>query len=95
MYAKISSAYTPEDIEVIGDGFMRMHSIVKKFADPRVVDFLDRLTGVPAQVNLEEARPVGPIGLVFMMGTEGKEGLGVALELTRALGNVKSGNGTH
>jgi hypothetical protein len=94
MYAKLAAVYTPEDIESIGDGFMRMHGIVKKFADPKVVDFLDLLTEVPAQVNLEEARPVGPIGLMFRMGKEGKEGLGVALEMTRALGKVKSGNGS-
>lgn len=95
-YAKLASVYTPEDIESIGEGFVRMHGIVKKFADPRVVDFLDRLSDVPAQVNLEEARPVGPFGMMFrMMGKETKQGLGVALELTKALGKVKSGNGHH
>ncbi len=94
MYAKLASVYTPEDIESIGDGFVRMHGIVKKFGDPRVVDFLDRLTDVPAKVNLDEARPVGPIGMMFrMMGREGRQGLGVAVELTKALGKVKSGNG--
>ena len=93
-YAKLASIYTPEDIESIGDGFVRMHGIVKKFADPKVVDLLDRLSDVPAQVNLEEARPVGPFGMMFrMMGKETKQGLGVALELTKALGKVKSGNG--
>lgn len=96
MYAKLASVYKPEDIESIGDGFVRMHGMVKKFADPRVIDFLDRLTDVPAQVNLEEARPVGPFGMMFrMMGKETKQGLGVALELTKALGKVKSGNGHH
>jgi uncharacterized protein YjgD (DUF1641 family) len=94
MYAKLASVYTPEDIDSIGDGFVRMHGMVKKFADPRVIDFLDRLTDVPAQVNLEEARPVGPFGMMFrMMGKETKQGLGVALELTKALGKVQSGNG--
>lgn len=94
MYAKLASVYKPEDIESIGDGFVRMHGMVKKFADPRVIDFLDRLTDVPAQVKLEEARPVGPFGMMFrMMGKETKQGLGVALELTKALGKVKSGNG--
>jgi uncharacterized protein YjgD (DUF1641 family) len=89
MYAKLASVYKPEDIESIGDGFVRMHGMVKKFADPRVIDFLDRLTDVPAQVNLEEARPVGPLGMMFrMMGKETKQGLGVALELTKALGKV-------
>ena len=94
MYAKLASVYKPEDIDSIGDGFVRMHGMVKKFADPKVIDFLDRLTDVPAQVNLEEARPVGPFGMMFrMMGKETKQGLGVALELTKALGKVKSGNG--
>ena len=94
MYAKLASVYKPEDIDSIGDGFVRMHGMVKKFANPKVIDFLDRLTDVPAQVNLEEARPVGPFGMMFrMMGKETKQGLGVALELTKALGKVKSGNG--
>ena len=94
MYAKLASVYKPEDIESIGDGFVRMHGMVKKLSDPRVIDFLDRLTDVPAQVNLEEARPVGPFGMMFrMMGKETKQGLGVALELTKALGKVQSGNG--
>lgn len=66
-YAKLASVYTPEDIESIGEGFVRMHGIVKKFADPRVVDFLDRLSDVPAQVNLEEARPVGFFRMMFRM----------------------------
>jgi uncharacterized protein YjgD (DUF1641 family) len=94
MYAKLATVYTPEDIDSIGDGFVRMHGIVKKFGDPQVVDFLDRLSEVPAKVNLAEARPVGPIGMMFrMMGKETKQGLGVALELTKALGKVQSGNG--
>jgi hypothetical protein len=94
MYAKLASVYKPEDIESIGDGFVRMHGMVKKFADPRVIDFLDRLSDVPAKVNLAEARPVGPMGMMFrMMGREGRQGLGVAVELTKALGKVKSAHG--
>jgi uncharacterized protein YjgD (DUF1641 family) len=96
MYAKLASVYKPEDIESIGDGFVRMHGMVKKLGDPKVVEFLDRLTDVPAQVNLAAARPVGPIGMMFrMMGKETKQGLGVALEMTKALGKVTSGNGSH
>ncbi|MFZ5448908.1 MAG: DUF1641 domain-containing protein [Thermodesulfobacteriota bacterium] len=94
MYAKLTTVYTPEDIASIGDGFVRMHGIVKKFGDPRVVEFLDRLTDLPCQVDLKEAKPVGPFGMMFrMMGKETKQGLGVALEMTKALGKVKSANG--
>jgi uncharacterized protein YjgD (DUF1641 family) len=94
MYAKLATVYKPEDIDSIGDGFVRMHGIVKKFADPGVIDFLEDLSEVPTKVNLEEAKPVGPIGMVFrMMGKETKQGLGVALELTKALGKIHAGNG--
>jgi uncharacterized protein YjgD (DUF1641 family) len=89
MYAKLASVYKPEDIESIGDGFVRMHGIVKKFADPRVIDFLDRISDVPAKINLEEARPAGPLGMMWRLRSrEAKEGLGVMVELTRALGQI-------
>ena len=92
-YAKLATVYKPEDIDEIGDGFVRMHGIVKKFADPQVIDFLGRLTDVPAEVNLKTARPVGPLGMPFrLMKKESREGMGVVLELTRALGRMKSGN---
>jgi uncharacterized protein YjgD (DUF1641 family) len=90
MYAKLASVYKPEDIDSIGDGFVRMHGIVKKFGDPRVVDFLDRLSDIPGKVNLEEARPAGPFGLLWRMRSqECKEGLGVLVELTKALSKLK------
>ncbi|MEW6386346.1 MAG: hypothetical protein AB1491_02365 [Thermodesulfobacteriota bacterium] len=94
MYAKLAAVYKPEDIASIGDGFVRMHGIVKKFADPQFIDFLDRITDLPAQVDLKAVRPVGPIGLPFrLMSQECKQGLGVVLELTRALGRAKGSNG--
>ena len=90
-YAKLAAVYKPEDIEEIGDGFVRMHGIVKKFADPRVIEFLDRLTDVPAQVDLKAARPAGPMGLMWRMRSqECRQGLGVMVELTRALGSIKN-----
>jgi uncharacterized protein YjgD (DUF1641 family)/tetrahydromethanopterin S-methyltransferase subunit G len=90
MYAKLAQNYTPEDIEAIGDGFVRMHGLIKKFSDPAFLDFMERFTEIPSRVNLAAAQPVGPFGLMFaLMSQEGREGLGVALELTKALGHVK------
>ena len=89
-FAKIPTAYTPEDIDIIGDGFVRMHGIVKKFSDPGFLQFIEKLMEIPGQVKLEEARPAGPIGLIFrMQNEECRQGLGVVLELTRALGKLK------
>ena len=94
MYAKIAEHYTPEDIDAIGDGFVRMHGIIKKLADPEVIAFIDKLSNLPAQVNFAESRPTGPVGLLFRMGgKECKQGLGLVVELTKALGKIQAGNG--
>lgn len=92
MYAKIAENYTAEDIEAIGDGFVRMHGIIRKLSDPAVIDFLEQMSSLPAQISLADAKPTGPLGLMFkMMNKDCRQGLGVAVELTRALGKVKQG----
>jgi uncharacterized protein YjgD (DUF1641 family) len=89
MYGKIAATYQPEDIEAMGDGFVRMHGLVRKLSNPRLIQFLEKLVEVPAEVRLEEAKPVGPMGLAWKMRSqECRQGLGVMLELTRALGKL-------
>ncbi len=90
MYAKIAENYTPEDIEAIGDGFVRMHGIIKKLSEPAMIDFLEEMSNLPSQLNLAQAKPTGPVGMMFkLMNKECREGLGVAVEMTRALGKLK------
>jgi uncharacterized protein YjgD (DUF1641 family) len=91
MYAKIAENYSPEDIEAIGDGFVRMHGIIKKLSEPAMIDFLEQFMNLPSQINLAAAKPTGPVGLMFkMMNQDCRQGLGVALEMTKALGKIKS-----
>jgi uncharacterized protein YjgD (DUF1641 family) len=91
-YAKIAQKYGPEDIDLIADGIVSMHGVAKKFSDPRFINFVERFMEVPAQVNLEEVKPTGPMGLMWQMRRqECRQGLGILAELTRALG--KLGNG--
>ncbi len=92
MYARVAQHYTAEDINAIGDGFVRMHGIVKQMSDPQVIRFLEKLLDLPHHLRLEEARATGPVGLMFrMMGSECRQGLGVAVEMTKALGKLKNG----
>ncbi len=92
MYVKLASHYTPEDVGTIGDGFVQIHEIVKKLANPRLIELLEKLVDLPLEVRLEEAEPVGPYGLLWKMRQpECRQGLGVMLELTRALGKLKAG----
>ncbi len=91
MYGKIAANYTPEDIDAMGDGFVRMHGVVKKLSNPQLIQFLEKVVDIPLEINLEEARPAGPFGLLWRMRSkECKEGLGVLVELTKALSKLKT-----
>jgi uncharacterized protein YjgD (DUF1641 family) len=91
MYGKIATHYDTEDIAAMGDGFVRMHGIVKKLSNPELIQFLDKLIDIPLEINLEEAEPAGPFGLLWRMRSkECQEGLGVMVELTKALSKLKA-----
>jgi len=91
MYGKIAANYNPEDIDAMGDGFVRMHGVVKKLSNPELIQFLDKLIDIPLAINLEEAKPAGPFGLLWRMrDKECQEGLGVLVELTKALSKLKA-----
>ncbi len=68
--------------------------LLSKMTDLQNLKFLDQLTDVPLLVHLEASKPVGPVGLMFKMGSkECRQGLGVLVELTKALGKIKTQNG--
>ncbi len=67
MYTKLASNYTPEDVGTIGDGFVEFHGIVKKLANPRLIEFLEKLVDLPLEVRLEEVEPVGPYAMLGKM----------------------------
>ena len=77
MYAKIAENYTPEDIEAIGDGFVRMHDLIKKLSQPEMIQFLEQFMNLPAQIDLAAAKPTGPVGMMFkMMNKDCPPGIG-------------------
>jgi uncharacterized protein YjgD (DUF1641 family) len=88
-YAKIAQTYGPEDIDLIAEGIVRMHGVAKKFTDPKFINFIESFMDVPTQVNLEECKPTGPMGLMWRLRSqESRQGLGVLAELARAMGIV-------
>jgi uncharacterized protein YjgD (DUF1641 family) len=91
-YAKIAKTYGPEDIDAIAEGIVSMHGVAKKFSDPKFIAFVEKFMDIPAQVNLDEAKPLGPFGLMWRMRSEeSRQGLGVLAELTKALGKLANG----
>ena len=88
--AKLADAYTPEDIDQIGDGLVSLLALAKKLSDPQTIAFLERLTEMPAQLDLEACKKVGPFGMLWAAGNKDvKEGFGVLIELTKGMGKLK------
>ena len=88
--AKVAAAYTPEDIEQIGDGMVSLLGLGKKLTDPKIMNFMEKAVEIPAAVDLSASKKVGPWGLVSAgSNDEVKTGLGVLIELTKALGKLK------
>ena len=93
--AKLAAAYTPEDIDKIGDGIVAFLGLAQKIADPQSVAFMERFAEIPSKLDLAVSKDCGPWGLFSACSDpEVKKGLGVIMELTKAMGKLKpNGNG--
>jgi uncharacterized protein YjgD (DUF1641 family) len=90
--AKIAAAYSPEDIDEIGDGAVVALGLAKKLSDPKTAAFLEQMASLPSKVDLANAKPIGPFGMLGALGSkQAREGLGVLMELTKAMGELKNG----
>lgn len=90
--AKIAATYSPEDVDNIGDGLVSLLGLTQKLGDPKAQAFLSKLAALPLKVDLDKAKPVGPIGMLGALGSkEARQGLGVLMELTKAMGDLKNG----
>jgi uncharacterized protein YjgD (DUF1641 family) len=90
--AKIAAAYSPEDIDQIGDGAVVALGLAKKLADPKAAEFLEKMAELPSKIDLANAKPVGPFGMIGALSSkQARDGLGVLMELTKAMGALKNG----
>ncbi len=90
--AKVAASYSPEDVDQIGDGLVALLGLAQKFGDPRAQAFLQQMVTLPSKVDLDKAKPVGPFGMLgALFSKEARQGLGVLMELTKAMGSLKNG----
>ena len=90
--AKIAASYSPEDIEEIGDGAEALLGMAKKLGSPQARVFMEKIAELPSKVDLSSAKPVGPFGMLGALSSrEARQGLGVLMELTKAMGSLKNG----
>ena len=93
--AKIASAYNADDIDQIGDGAVALLGLAKKLSDPQSKEFLEKFADLPSKIDLAGAKPVGLFGMLgALSGKEARQGLGVLMELTKAMGSLKNGGGS-
>ena len=87
---KIAATYTAEDIEVMGDGLVALLGLTKSLSDPKVIELLEKLSQIPSKVELKNAKSVGIFGLASAgFNPEISKGLGVLMELTKAMGRIQ------
>ena len=88
--AKVAAEYSPEDVDKIGDGMVFLLGLAKSFTDPKILTFLQKTVEIPATIDLSASKKIGPWGLLSAgSNDEVKEGLGVLIELTKALSKLK------
>lgn len=88
--SKVAAQYDAEDIEKIGDGMVAMLGLAKKLSDPNTLAFLEKAASIPANIDLTKSQEISPMGLLSAaFNSEVKQGLGVLMELTKAMGKMK------
>ena len=95
--AKVAATYDAEDIEQISDGLVSMLRVAKKMSDPGTLEFLEKAADIPASLDLANTKKIGPFGMLSAgFDPEVKDGLGVMMALTKAMGKMKTnGNSTN
>ena len=88
--AKVADAYSPEDVDDIGDGAVALLALFRKFSDPKALAMMEKLAALPGHIELENARKAGPIRLAAAtFNGEFREGMGVMLEFAKAMAKLK------
>ena len=82
---QVSTAFTPEDVRLLGDNIVHILMTVRNLTQPEVLNLADRAT--TALKDKTAPAPVGTLGLLrAMRDPEVKKGTGILLELLRSLG---------
>jgi uncharacterized protein YjgD (DUF1641 family) len=87
---RIGSDYSTEQLQQIGDGLVRLVGVMHKLVAPEALDMLEKAAALPASADVAGAKPVGLFGLMGALSDpKMKAGVGVALELTKGLAELR------
>ena len=81
----VSTAFTPEDVRLLGDNIVHILMTVRNLTQPEVLNLADRATTTLKEKT--DPPPVGPMGLLrAMRDPQVRKGTGILVELLRSLG---------
>jgi uncharacterized protein YjgD (DUF1641 family) len=87
---RIGSDYSTEQLQQIGDGMVRLVGVLHKLVAPEALDLMEKAAALPASADVAGAKPVGLFGLMGALSDpKMKAGVGVALELTKGLSELR------
>lgn len=88
---RIGESYTSEDVQQLGDGLVHLMGTLKKLNTLESLELLDKAAEMPAKIDMERAKAVGLMDILRAMGDEQvKQGMGIMMELTRAMAHLKA-----
>ena len=86
---KAAAAFTPEDIELLWDTLIKYMELAKSLSDPKAVKAFEQLSRVPSKIDLDNAKSVGMLGMLRAgFNPEISKGLGIMMELAKAMGRI-------
>jgi hypothetical protein len=88
---RVGSTYTAAEMHQIGDGAVRLVGILKTLCTGNSLDLMERAAGLPDRLNLAQATELSPGAMLRALGdAQLRQGLSVALELTRGLAQLRA-----
>jgi uncharacterized protein YjgD (DUF1641 family) len=88
---RVGQQFSSEELRQMVDGLVRYVGILKKLTESAVVDLVERAAEVPSRLDFNKEEPTS-LKTIFKSLTQKEtlEGAGVLVELTKALGSLKS-----
>lgn len=88
--SKTAGAFSADQIRNMGETLVFFLSVLERMSNPETRAVLDKLVDAMSEVDLASAQSGSLFGLAKAMGSKDvRNGLGVALEMTKALGKIK------
>jgi len=87
---KVAAAFSPEDIELMGDTLVAYMGLARSLSEPGAIKAIEQLSQIPSKIDLDNAKSAGIFSVLGAgFNPEISRGLGIMLELAKAMGRIE------